>query len=324
MIGAILSPFPPASPLPVLPPSYEEATSSPESSPVTSPHYVTYPSMLHGLRETSCFRPITDVKLDPKGSYFYVRMRDEPHILKYDLDGDFCRSFGTLPESGSPGNGSLAFDTNDERDCLCDVSGMTISRTNRLGVPIDMWIPQKLLIQGAKTLGPVAYTPCKDRYVCVDVEEAKVLVVDPKSGEVCRTIGAGVLGRPRGVALTPGPQVTIVVTDHATHQLKLFTLKGKAIGALGSFGTGYGQMMHPTGACVDGEGRILVCDHCNMRVVRWSQAPGGWRWECVVTQEQLGFRYPTHVDVSTSGHIIVGSMTSQPRMYFWTLFTGYK
>ena len=56
-----------------------------------------------------------------------------------------------------------------------------------------------------------------------------------------------------------------VPTPHrALHQV--FDADGQPIHALGSKGTGPGQLSYPTGLAVDREGRIVVTDSANHRI----------------------------------------------------------
>lgn len=71
---------------------------------------------------------------------------------------------------------------------------------------------------------------------------------------------------PYDISVTP--QGEFYVAEYGAGRVSKFNLQGKLLGRFGSPGTGPGQFSTPWGVSVDHEGRVLVADTGNRRVVR--------------------------------------------------------
>ncbi len=56
------------------------------------------------------------------------------------------------------------------------------------------------------------------------------------------------------------------VADWKNHRVQKFSPAGAFLATFGTFGTGVGELNHPTGVAVDGDGDVYVCDWANNRV----------------------------------------------------------
>ena len=76
-------------------------------------------------------------------------------------------------------------------------------------------------------------------------------------------------------------------------------------GTFGTLGSGIGELHEPLGIAFDVDGRLLVADHRNQRVVRFWEEEGRVWWQTVLNQEQLGGGYPTVLELTNDGRVIV-------------------
>ncbi|PVD35973.1 hypothetical protein C0Q70_02942 [Pomacea canaliculata] len=73
-----------------------------------------------------------------------------------------------------------------------------------------------------------------------------------------------IFSQPRYVCVTASGK--IVVSDAGSHSLKIFDPDGNFLHAVGSYGSGDGQLKAPYGVCSDQQENIFVADHYNNRV----------------------------------------------------------
>jgi hypothetical protein len=58
----------------------------------------------------------------------------------------------------------------------------------------------------------------------------------------------------------------IVVTDYNNNRVELFDAGGTFLGTFGTFGSGPGEFINPTGVAVDAQGRLIVSDQFDDRI----------------------------------------------------------
>ncbi len=97
-----------------------------------------------------------------------------------------------------------------------------------------------------------------------DAGAAAVVRVAPSGA--CERIGAGVLGRPTGIAALGG---RVYVVDAPRHRVVAFDDRGREVLRFGERGTGDGQLNFPTAIAAARDGTLLVVDALNFRVVRF-------------------------------------------------------
>ena len=89
------------------------------------------------------------------------------------------------------------------------------------------------------------------------------------SGEFVRILGAPdalpSLHYPYDVAL--GPDGFLWTVEYGSGQISRLDLNGRVVGVFGVTGTGHGQFFTPWGLAVDGNGRVVVADTGNRRIV---------------------------------------------------------
>ena len=107
----------------------------------------------------------------------------------------------------------------------------------------------------------------------VDKDNSRVVALT-KSGAFVRLIGTtGQQGQdnqhfdnPNSVAVAPGPDGHVFVSDGGNHRVQCFTKAGTYVRTIGAgFGSKNDQFKSPAGIAVDGE-RLLVADYGNHRV----------------------------------------------------------
>jgi sugar lactone lactonase YvrE len=94
----------------------------------------------------------------------------------------------------------------------------------------------------------------------------------------------------------------ILVADSGNHRVQAFDSLGNFLTAFGQYGSGEGQFNNPQGMAVDGNGRVLVVDHGNNRVVALEFDGQTFAFQ---TSYTAGFNLPTGITVSPGGQIVV-------------------
>jgi len=102
-----------------------------------------------------------------------------------------------------------------------------------------------------------------------------------------RTLGrGGELALERPISVAVGSQGRIFVADHARHRIAVFAADGTPLAAIGSEGSGPGELRHPSGLAFDALGRLYVAEAGNARIQAFGnggeslgilRAPGGVR-----------------------------------------------
>jgi DNA-binding beta-propeller fold protein YncE len=117
----------------------------------------------------------------------------------------------------------------------------------------------------------------------IDGEEIVLLVgnwsqqtrvdVRSRNGDVLRSFeltGAGLVGKPSGVAVDGAGNFVVADTDN--DRVVVFDAAGGFVRAFDGSGSGAGELRHPSGVAVDGAGSIYVADMFNHRVVVFDAA----------------------------------------------------
>ena len=295
------------SPVDISPADSCPADSSPaDSSPVDS-----------NSVEVHFKHPIQACLIDRQGNHAstYIYVISDHIVYVLDASGKTVCSWAT---SGKEPRCGMCFDL--KRDLLLVASGQFIIRTTRQGEKPRLGHNKVVYVSKAKAIGSVAHHLEKDRYVITDLERNAVLIVDPESGKVMSKVKS-TSGHPVFVTCCKMATVDLLATTDQD-SIELLNRKGEAKGTLGSHGREGEQLRKPGGTCVDGKGRLVVCDCQNKRVVRYTPCTGNrgdpsnhgngqdWGWECVLSPDHTCGRCPAHVDISTTGDMIVSLMTS--------------
>ena len=252
----------------------------------------------------------------------YVQTTGNPSVTQYTTSGTILTTFGT-------GSGGLLIDP--ARDCVCLADGGTVSRVSRDGTATQLG-SRYLPIEGEHKVVSMAMLVkgANVRYAAVDLHLNRVIIIDPNTGDVTKKVKVkdGKF-KIRHIATRPGQRDSFAVTGLHSNQIRRFNAdkwkKWKMTELIGCQGNGHDQLRNPAGMCMDAQGRIIVCDHGNARVVRFIKVTKDmWRCDVIVSPEVLGWRRPSHVDVSTDGHVIVSVQSQDSGRQSWLLFTGYN
>ena len=246
----------------------------------------------------------------------------QPTVTRFDLCARAVATFGA-------GSGGLLIDPHPARDCVVIADGANLERVYREGSPLSMWAQPFLSVQGDPNIISMATLAKGDniKYVTVD-NVGRIRIVEPVYGDVTRKIKMAKDDNFQPCHLATNPAVLkdkIAVSGLHSNQIRLYTKKGKLTDIMGSYGNGDDALENPTGLCIDFKGRLLVCDHGNGRIVRFTKDDtGSWSGEGIITPEMLDHRRPCHVDVSPQGRLIVSVQSEDGTESQWLLFTKYK
>jgi hypothetical protein len=94
----------------------------------------------------------------------------------------------------------------------------------------------------------------------------------------------------------------LLVADSGNHRLQAFDMLGSLLSGYGSLGSGAGQFSSPQGLAVDGDGRVLVADQGNDRLVVLGFDGTEFSY---LDSYSAGLNAPTGVAVDAWGHIVV-------------------
>ena len=92
----------------------------------------------------------------------------------------------------------------------------------------------------------------------------------------------------------------LFIADLDNHRIAIFTLEGKLIRTIGSYGSGPGQYSYPTAVAISPSGDMYVADQCNHRIQVFNS--GG------VYQREFGkkqLKNPLDILITADGHVLV-------------------
>jgi hypothetical protein len=94
----------------------------------------------------------------------------------------------------------------------------------------------------------------------------------------------------------------ILVADGGAHRVQAFNALGDFVSAFGSLGSGPGRFNSPQGMVVDGDGRVIVVDQGNNRLVRLAFDGEAFSY---LDSIRAGFNAPTGLAVDARGYLAV-------------------
>ena len=244
-----------------------------------------------------------DVVWDEKESVWWMR-KYGGGLYKYDMGRSLVARVG---ERVLNGWGHICIDTK------CGLLVTTDSATRVVCMRKSGEVVKEITLPGCGQLSDITYCPHRDVYVVSDVSRHCVWFVDHMWGIVVQQLGSPGTGDnqfhcPLFICDQPINHNTchIIVSDDNNHCIKVFSHTGEFIRKFGSKGYGDRQLIHPRGVCVDGQGRIIVCDTDSSRIVRywWDE---GEKWEVILNTQQLKGSKPWCVSMTPDGrHLVVG------------------
>ena len=227
-------------------------------------------------------------------------------VYKYSIEGKCINEVG----QGVVGYRThMCIDT--RRGCLVISGDQSLLCMDREGGKV-----REIRVPGAGWLWGVVYCEERDVYVVGDGGVHCLWYIDAGSGAVVRQVGSEGSGEgqfrwPRYLChhhVSEG-ECHIYVSDNHNHCIRVYTASGDYIRRFGSQGSGDRQLSLPCGVCVDGSGRVVVCDWGNDRVVRYWWEGDVEQWDVILTP-QLGGERPWCVDITDDGHMVIGNSGS--------------
>ena len=133
------------------------------------------------------------------------------------------------------------------------------------------------------------------------------------NGSIFKTIGSGRLRMPFNCVCRNSK---VFVSDRDAHLIKVYSSNGRFLYEFGTYGTGDGELNHPTGLAVDKMGHLLVCSLGNHRVQVFT-LDGKFVAKFGEYGQELGQMFsPSSVSVLKSGRIVVGEFDNNRLQIF--------
>jgi DNA-binding beta-propeller fold protein YncE len=176
------------------------------------------------------------VAVDDELKYFYVADSKNHRIQKFDINGTFVTSFGSLGSGAGQFNlpTTIVIDSNGDL-YVSERGNERIQKLDSKGNPILMF--------GSRGSGPNQF--CHMEHIAIDKSD-NIYVTDPQSDPGC--------------SLEP--------------KVKKFDSEGNFITEWGSFGEGDGQFVDPEHLAVDSRGYVYVSDRSNNNIQVFRPATG--------------------------------------------------
>ena len=252
--------------------------------------------------------------------FVYVQTNRKPTLDKYNFHGYVKATFGT-------GSGGFILDPDQSRDRVLVASGALLTLHHRDGTLLNSW-DRKVAIGCKHSIVSMTVVAkgTNVKYVAIDAH-GNTLIISPNNGGIIKHIRASMSDAfvPRHLATNPALCHYIALSDNHSNQVRMYNIKGRLTDIIGCYGYGDDDLKTPKGMCIDHQGRLLVCDHGNGRVMQFTRShPGVWRGECVVTPEMMWYRLPCHVAVSADGHVVVSVQSHDSTESGWMMFSGYN
>ncbi|XP_013402010.1 tripartite motif-containing protein 3 [Lingula anatina] len=201
------------------------------------------------------------IAVNQKGDMLVVD-RDNKRIKVYNSQGKYLNDFGGMGKNilwcpydiAIMKNGNLAVTDNEKED-------------------VKIFSPQgdavTIIHSHFKHPRGIAVNS-KGQLIVVDCGMRRLTIHDPDTGHIVQTIPAkqedshNYFTDPYYVTVTSND--SIIVTDWAAPNIKVFNSEGKLIGEHGTYGIQEDQILEPYGVCTDAFGYIFVADNLNHRV----------------------------------------------------------
>ena len=257
---------------------------------------------------------VCDVTWDTEGPGWWARNRNK-ELCKYDMNGTVAtkkKIKKVMPDN----NAHICIDTTRNHIVIVDCGKglLCMTKTGK--------VVREIPIAGGRCMWGVAYCHHRDMYVVTDTYKHCLWFVSSDSGKVIRKVGSEGSGdtqfkNPYYVChqTISDSECHIIVSDRNNHFIQVLSPTGEFIRKYGCEGFGDRQLQLPCGVCVDPQGRVVVGDHGNGRVVRywWDK---GEKWDVILTKQQLGNEMPWCVSMSPDGrHLVVGMFGGTIRGY---------
>ena len=266
-------------------------------------------SKTHSLWNVKTRSPVRDIVTDTTHSCMWIvsgGMLGQPYTVhQYTMDGRYVKTVGKgLVDR------KIRRCIDIRMGCLVLSGDQSLLCMDREGGKV-----RETRVPGAGYLRGVVYCEERDVYVVGDVGVRCLWYIDAGSGTVVRQVGSE--GSGEGQFRWPHylchhhvseGECHIYVGDNHNHCISVYTASGDYIRRFGSQGSGDRQLSYPWGVCVDGSGRVVVCDRGNKRVVRYWWERDVEQWDVILPPQQLGGEYPGCVDITDDGHMVIGTI----------------
>ena len=253
--------------------------------------------------EVSFEHAVSDILWNTHEKGWLVRVGGTaPGVYQCDNNGSLT---GTLGKEVLRSTGRMCF---GKGDSIVTVDG----QTKVICLSASGKMERLLMIPGCSKLCGVTYCHHRDMYVVTDIGKHCLWFVDGDANVVIKHVG---IRSSDGVNFfypwfvchqtTRDSDCNIIVSDSGNCCIAILSSTGDFIRQLGTKGSGDKQLQNPGSVCVDPQGRLVVCDNSNKRVVRywWD---GEERWSELLTTKDLEDETPMFAVISPDGrHLVV-------------------
>ena len=270
---------------------------------------------------------IADVLADDASGLFYVGVADDVRAIRtYGMNGkersalscDRNLAYCRLAKDSKRGL-LLATDTDPNQPAIATFDGDGV-HTGSVTCPEFHGIDS------------IAYHVGLDVYLVSDRVTQSVLYMDPRINTVVRAFPTHTTAPPGegNVNLTcdkTGSVYTWATCNSHTHSVQVHDVEGACIKHYSSHGNGHGEFDCPRGLYMDGQGRVVVSDWRNARMVKVDLECYGeeGEWEAVVSTGHFNLGGPRNIDVTDDGlaAVVMWDKPEGPDFHVG-LFTGFE
>ena len=215
--------------------------------------------------------------------------------------------------SGRGGGDTAGRDRGDEAMCLDTKRGLYITTAPQeiMIITDNNWLMDRIgeeddeIFKNVR-LRSVAYNSNLDLIAVADIRQNQILFVNHIEKKVLLIFGSDFLLEPSSVQFVHSPRQTyLAISDTGNHCIQLCNMRGKLSKKFGTHGTDGAHLNKPYGVCVDPNGKIIVADRMNKRVVSYWRANGCDHCQCLLDSEDLGGEWPEHVDLCASLNTLI-------------------
>ena len=249
----------------------------------------------------------TGMAIDTDGK-MAILDRDNKRVKFFDPNGKYLTDFGSTGKNGLGSPYDITF-MKDGNVAITDYEFEEVKLFTTKGEYLTSIKDHFKYPRGITTNS-------KGQLIVVDCGLRQVIILNSLTGEIIFCIsgkdkeGCDLFTDPYYVTVTN--RDTIIVTDWAAPNIKVFSSDGKHLANYGTYGIRQDQVLQPYGVCTDAFGYIFVADNKNHRI--HLLMPDG-RFHKFLLSKQDGLWHPMALAINNSGHLVLTESLGKVKVF---------